>query len=110
MKEFDIMMKDEVIAHVKYDSTGVIIKQFVDFPFKQFYDDNISKEELLEWVEERCFPRTRHNAQELLEYLGLEFYDPWAIIEKTHGLIIEDYYWIRFKGEDLNYDDIKIRD
>lgn len=47
------------------------------------------------FLEERCFPRTREALPLILEDLGLEFYDPLAIVEKTKGRMAEDLQWLR---------------
>lgn len=61
-------------------------------------------EKLLEY---RSFPRTRGNANELLRDLGLEFYEVFSIVEKTHGVMFDDIYWIKFEGEDITYADAR---
>ncbi len=33
------------------------------------------------------FPEDRKNSDDLLKTLGLDYYDPWEIVKKTHGLI-----------------------
>ncbi len=48
-----------------------------------------------EFLEDRCFPRTRDQLRLVLSDLGLDSYDPLAIIEKTQGKMAEDFQWIR---------------
>ncbi|MCD8104100.1 MAG: Hin recombinase [Lachnospiraceae bacterium] len=48
-----------------------------------------------EFLEERCLPRTRDHMRLILSDLGLDFYDPLSIIEKTQGRMAEDQHWIR---------------
>lgn len=48
-----------------------------------------------EFLEDRCFPRTRFHLEVVLSDLGLDFYDPLSIIEKTQGRMAEDKQWIR---------------
>ncbi|MCD8075977.1 MAG: Hin recombinase [Lachnospiraceae bacterium] len=48
-----------------------------------------------ELLEDRCFPKTRFQLHLVLSDLGLDFYDPLAIIEKTQGRMAEDQQWIR---------------
>lgn len=50
-----------------------------------------------EFLESRCFPRTRDKMKLILRELGLPFYDPFMIIEKTEGRMAEDNYWIRIE-------------
>ncbi|MCD7715398.1 MAG: AAA family ATPase [Lachnospiraceae bacterium] len=52
-------------------------------------------EEFEEFLENRCFPRTRFHLDLVLSDLGLDFYDPLSIIEKTQGRMAEDFQWIR---------------
>ncbi|MDE7009288.1 MAG: hypothetical protein K2P07_14215 [Lachnospiraceae bacterium] len=49
------------------------------------------------FLESRCFPRTRDKMKLVLEDLGLPFYDPFMIIEKTEGRMVEDDFWIRIE-------------
>lgn len=46
------------------------------------------------FLEDRCFPRTRDHAKTILKEMGLPFYDPLLIIEKTGGRMAEDHQWI----------------
>lgn len=46
------------------------------------------------FLEERCIPRQRAGLREYLDALGLEEYDPLAIIEKTGGRMAEDQQWL----------------
>lgn len=54
-------------------------------------------EEYEEFIESRCFPRERDKMKLVLADLGLPFYDPILIIEKTAGRMAEDDYWIRIE-------------
>lgn len=56
---------------------------------------NPTWEEFLDFVEERCFPRTRDNLKMILDDFGLDFYDPFYIIEKTQGQMGEDMQWFK---------------
>lgn len=51
-------------------------------------------EDFQRFLEERCIPRQRAGLREYLEALGLEEYDPLAIIEKTGGRMAEDQQWL----------------
>lgn len=69
-----------------------------------FTDDLISRafgirtkptwEDYEAFLESRCMPRTRYGIQEELENIGLDFYDPVLIIEKTAGRVYEDSQWL----------------
>ena len=46
------------------------------------------------FLEERCVPRQRAGLREYLEALGLEEYDPLAIVQRTQGRMAEDDQWM----------------
>ncbi len=50
-----------------------------------------------EFLESRCFPRTRDKMKLELARLNLPFYDPILIIEKTQGRMADDLFWIRME-------------
>lgn len=97
---------------MSFETKEVKVEQYDDFYLRRPFGNkkNITIDDVLEYFEERCFPRERLDCDELLEGLGLSYYDPIEIVRKTHGLLRDDYEWVRFKGESLKYDDIKIRD
>ena len=47
-----------------------------------------------EFLEERCFARSRDKLKLILEDLDLPFYDPYLIIQKTGGYMAEDDFHI----------------
>lgn len=46
------------------------------------------------FLAERCVPKARSGLREYLEAIGVEEYDPMAIIQKTGGRMAEDSQWI----------------
>lgn len=71
----------------------------------------VTYKDLLEFYEERCFPRERANCKTVLKSLGLDYYDPELICRKTHGLQFDDFLWIQFSDEpQVRYEEIKLRD
>lgn len=52
-------------------------------------------EDFMEFLESRCFPRTRDKLRLVLEDVGVDSYDPLAIVEKTMGRMAEDLQWIK---------------
>ncbi len=54
-------------------------------------------EDYEEFIESRCMPRTRDKLKLELDHLGVPFYDPILIIEKTEGRMAEDRFWIRLE-------------
>lgn len=56
-------------------------------------------ERLERFFADRCFPRTRQNAAELLHSLGLSCYQPKLICRKTHGIVAHDHFWLRYDDD-----------
>ncbi len=54
-------------------------------------------EEYEEFLESRCFPRSRDKMKIMLKELDLPFYDPLLIVERTDGRMTEDDFWIRIE-------------
>lgn len=112
---FDVMFFDDVIATVDLkpkDNDKPYVINYIEGFNKQFSPDHegfITKDELEKWIKWRVFPETRFNAKELLNLLGLSSYNRWGIIRKTHGVMADDEFWIRFKGEDLKHRNITVR-
>lgn len=112
---FEVMWMDNVIAHVelkpKDGGSPYVINYIHDFN-KQFspnMEGHVSLEEMERWLKWRTFPPTRANADELLASLGLNSYNRWAIVRKTHGVMADDEIWLRFKGETLTHKDVCLR-
>lgn len=114
--KFKYMWKNKVIADVEvnYFAKTVKVINYDDCRIKRPFGIVINPtiEQFEEFLESRCFPRTRYNCKQLLQDLDISFYDPLLIVQKTHGRQLEDYNWIKFEGEDdLDYErDIKLRD
>lgn len=63
-----------------------------------------------EFILGRTFPRTRQNCREVLQCLELNYFNEINIVEKTHGLLYHDFFWVKLDPEDTTtYDDIKLR-
>lgn len=59
--------------------------------------ENPTFEQYEEFLESRCFPRTRDKMKLMLREMDLPFYDPLMIIEKTQGRMAEDQFWIKIE-------------
>ncbi len=69
------------------------------------YDQELDKfefelnENILYWIEDRVMPPNRDGIEYLLDKMGLNFYDAWAICKANKGMSLEDYWWLN-SGED----------
>ncbi|MGN0495297.1 MAG: helix-turn-helix domain-containing protein [Lachnospiraceae bacterium] len=83
---------DEVGRHIKiYNYTDNVM-------FRAFgKEENPDYMMFEEFIESRCFPKSRDKMKLILKDLDLPFYDPFMIIEKTQGRMAEDDFWIRIE-------------
>ena len=87
------------IIDVDESERKVRIKNYIDNPqFRAFgINTEPSFEDYEEFLESRCFPRTRDKLKLELQRIGVPFYDPLLIVEKTEGRMAEDSFWIRIE-------------
>lgn len=109
MFSFDYMKKDDIIAKVTVSDDNIVsvinyTDNIVDRPFGTCINPTLN--DLDNLFLERCFPSARFNAKQVLQG-KLYGYDPLRIIHDTHGILVDDYYWIRFANEDLCWNDVK---
>ena len=97
------MYKDTPCTLIDVDEVRKIIRirnytdnlQFTAFGIKE----NPTIEDYNEFLESRCFPRTRDKMKLVLRDLGIPFYDPYLIIQKTEGRMAEDDFWIKIERQ-----------
>lgn len=113
---FDVMLFDDRIASVQLkpeNSDKPYVVNLIEGFNKQFSpnpEGYITKEELERWLKWRVLPETRADLASILEAYGLNSYNRWAIVRKTHGVMADDEIWLRFKGEeDLKHRDVTMR-
>lgn len=80
-------------------SREVRIHNYIDNPLFRAFGVNTEPtfEDYEEFLESRCFPRTRDKIKLELKRLDIPFYDPMMIIEKTEGRMAEDDFWIKIE-------------
>ena len=95
------MLKNEVctIIDVNEREKRVQIYNYTRDNIKRAFgvNEHPTFEEYQEFLESRCFPRTRDKMKLILKELDLPFYEPLMIIEKTAGRMAEDEFWIRIE-------------
>lgn len=77
----------------------VAIKNYVKNPLMRAFGVNTEPtyEDYEAFLESRCFPPTRDKMKLQLKEIGIPFYDPLLIIEKTEGRMADDHFWIRIE-------------
>lgn len=96
----DYMCQEEccTVILVNFKERKIVIENETDDLIHRAFGIKVKPtwEDFEEFLESRCFPRTRDGLRLILEDIGLDFYDPLAIVEKTAGRMAEDFQWMRF--------------
>lgn len=97
------MYKDQLCTLIDVDEINekVAIINYNNNIFFRAFGANATPNyaEYQEFIESRCFPRTRDKLKLILKDLNIPFYDPIMIIEKTQGRMAEDDFWIKLERE-----------
>lgn len=95
------MYKDEICTIIDADERERKIKIYnytKNYAFRAFgREEKPTFEQYEEFLESRCFPRSRDKMKLILKELNLPFYEPLMIIEKTQGRMAEDDFWIKIE-------------
>lgn len=95
------MFREQLCTVIDVDekNRSVEVSNYTDCILKRAFGgvEKPSYEQYEEFLESRCFPRSRDKMKWILRDLELPFYDPFMIIEKTEGRMAEDDFWIRIE-------------
>lgn len=82
---------------VSFQNRQVVAANETDVPFHRAFGIKARPtwEDFQAFLEERCMPRARDRLRLILEDIGVDSYDPMAIIEKTQGRMAEDGQWLK---------------
>lgn len=87
------------IIDVDFMNEKVMIKNRTDDILYRAFGvvENPTWQQFQEFLEDRCFPKTRGNMKAVLKELGIDSYDPLQIVERTRGRTADDNLWLKFK-------------
>ena len=113
--KIEVFWQNEHVSNMYVDYTAhtVHVENFSSEDYKLPFligRNNPSWEEYKLLIDSRVFPRERQNCKEILSCYGLDEYDQEAICRKSHATMFSDYMWFRYPGENITYDDVKLRD
>lgn len=99
MIRMDYMNGEECCSQllVSFRKRQIVVENTTDVPFHRAFGMKAKPtwEDFEAFLEERCMPRTRDRLRLVLEDIGVDSYDPMAIIEKTQGRMAEDAQWLK---------------
>ena len=89
---------EEVTSKITVDfkMEKVSVENYCDDPMDTAFGviKNPTMKDFEDFLEDRCFPRTRDKMKLHLRELGIDYYDPLQIVMKTGGRLEGDYYSI----------------
>lgn len=97
--KYDYMNRDKLTSEILVNTKSKTVKVInhsndtihLAFGANQIPDWN----DLLSFLEERCFPESRDRLKEILSYYNLDSFDIFSLIEETGGVMAEDHQWIK---------------
>lgn len=69
----------------------------------------INEYKVYQFMKSRCYEDGRVDLPKILAAANLENNDPWAWVEKTHGAVYEDSWWVKQECEDVTWEQVKVR-
>lgn len=87
---------------VDYRTQKVAVVNYTDDLIARAFgvNEDPSFQDYEDFLESRCFPRTRDHLKWVLQDLGLDCYDPLAIVQKTSGRMADDHMWLKIIYEE----------
>ena len=107
---FTVLYKDIPVAHVDVSDNHketIIEKLIPDGIMQPFNGDRLDLERVYVFLKSRCYEDSYVGLADILEVQNMTSNNPWEWNRKTHGVTWEDFFWIRFDGEDLLWEDIR---
>lgn len=117
IETIEVFSRDELICllHADYANKEITAENLVEpegiylylLPFGK--NKNPTWGDYKHFLSTRTFPSGRADAKVILKGLGIDRYDADAIVRKTHGVMNDDFVWLRYPGENITFKDVRIR-
>lgn len=110
---FTVLSRDKQIADVCIKDGELSVETYTDNRLIQVFprgsDTTIA--DVYNFLRSRCYEDGRADLAEILKTTGMTSNNPWEWCRKTHGVTYDDFYWLRFPGEEnLTWEEVKVRD
>lgn len=110
--DFEVLFKNEIVAdvHIDTEQNESSIKRYQLGPKQPFMCQRQDIPYIYMFLESRCFENGRPDFPKILAAHGMTDNEPCEWNRKTHGVMYNDYWWLRFPDENITWDDVKVRD
>ncbi len=107
-EEFEVLSRNTVVARVIVAGKNVCVtKENVPIAIQPFKRDPCTMTDIYNFLKDRCYEDGRYDLSDILHEAALTSNDPWAWNKLTHGVTADDFWWIRWKGETLTWEDVR---
>lgn len=112
------MYLDTIVAIVTTEENNIVTcinKLVPDGPMQPFWGDMKSKSQqyltqrFFGFLKDRCYEDGRADLSEILRQAGLTSNNPYEWVKVCHGVTFEDFFWLKFEGENVTWNDVKVR-
>ncbi|MCM1263663.1 MAG: hypothetical protein NC313_13195 [Butyrivibrio sp.] len=110
MYHFFVMHRNSQVAEVQVsdDHKAVKIRKIIaDSIIQPFSGKDMSINRVYSFLKSRCYEDGYAGLKEVLEKAGLKDNNPWDWNRISHGVMWQDDIWIRFIGENINWEDVR---
>lgn len=109
--DFSVFFKNELVADVHIDTAKKesSIKRYLLGPKQPFMCDRQDIHYIYGFLESRCFENARPDIDKILAAHGMTSNNPYEWCRKTHGVMYNDFWWIKFRDEDITWNDVRVR-
>ena len=77
-----------------------------EIPILTCIDRRLTIKDIYFLIRSRLLPENPYTARMYCNKLGLTAYDPWSVIEHTHGFLPMSDYWIKKGGEEITFNEV----
>ncbi|MBE6901170.1 MAG: hypothetical protein E7478_01715 [Ruminococcaceae bacterium] len=76
-------------------SRETVVRRTVEFNalWSPFQSCEPSFRDFEQYLESRCFPRYRANRKEIFKAIGIDYYDPWSLVHRTRGIMMDRHFY-----------------
>ena len=114
MERMTVMMKDNPMLSIELDGLNIrstIINEEAreHLGLKAILPESINIKVFDAWLRYRLPDPTRDDIDLILKKYDVPDFLPYQMCKKSHGIRIQDFFWIKWEGEQVTYNDIRIR-
>ncbi|MCD8131710.1 MAG: hypothetical protein LUE16_10640 [Lachnospiraceae bacterium] len=107
---FTVLWEDTPVAEIHINNgKPQIIKLVPDGVIQPFGGSRQDMMRVYDFLESRCYENGRADLPEILSQANLQDNNPWEWVKVSHGVTWDDFWWIRFEGEDIIWKDVRVR-